>query len=221
MSVFVGKKHIISKLQLWTHVLGYFDGTPTNSSLIPLLVAKPIDGNSDTAGELQGEALVHKTYVARLMVGEASAPAAATSVLQFMPRLKIKCIYPQKVHVPALTITDAVGKYSLWNVSQPLEVNTSTCLKQFFKHYEKVFESRNEKEVRADYDTMNTLPVLKTPSPMKGKFSPEARRFMVNGFYAAAYALHHVHVLQLKPPTCQMQSQEYQLSQKINNRVAI
>ena len=47
-------------------------------------MAKLIDGNSDTAGELQGEALVHKTYVARLMGGEASAPAAATSVLQFM-----------------------------------------------------------------------------------------------------------------------------------------
>ncbi|KAI5388921.1 hypothetical protein KIW84_074542 [Lathyrus oleraceus] len=39
---------------------------------------------SDTASELQGEALVHKTYAARLMGGEASAPAAATSVLQFM-----------------------------------------------------------------------------------------------------------------------------------------
>ncbi|KAI5407921.1 hypothetical protein KIW84_053967 [Lathyrus oleraceus] len=30
---------------------------------------------------------------------------------------------------------------------------------------------RNEKEVRADFDTMNTLPVLKTPSPMKRQAS--------------------------------------------------
>ncbi|KAI5422980.1 hypothetical protein KIW84_046122 [Lathyrus oleraceus] len=34
-----------------------------------------------------------------------------------------------------------------------------------------LFESRNEKEVRADFDTMNTLPVLKTPSPMKRQAS--------------------------------------------------
>lgn len=50
-------------------------------------------------------------------------------------------------------------------------VNASTCLNQFFKLYEKVLESRNEKEVRADYDTMNTLPVLKTPSPMERQAS--------------------------------------------------
>ncbi|KAI5445007.1 hypothetical protein KIW84_013327 [Lathyrus oleraceus] len=90
------------------------------------------DGNSDTASELQGEALVHKTYVARLMGGEASAPAAATSVLQFMgctcckpkPRLEIKCIYHQKVHVPALNITDAVGKgYNAAEISWQLWIN--------------------------------------------------------------------------------------------------
>ncbi|KAI9080258.1 hypothetical protein K1719_037652 [Acacia pycnantha] len=48
------------------------------------LVAELVDGNSDMAGELQGEALMHKTYAARLMGGEALAPAAATSVLRFM-----------------------------------------------------------------------------------------------------------------------------------------
>ncbi|CAN1766236.1 Protein SPIRRIG [Linum perenne] len=48
------------------------------------LVAELVDGNADMAGELQGEALMHKTYAARLMGGEASAPAAATSVLRFM-----------------------------------------------------------------------------------------------------------------------------------------
>jgi len=55
------------------------------------LVAELVEGNSDMAGELQGEALVHKTYAARLMGGEASAPAAATSVLRFMVDLAKMC----------------------------------------------------------------------------------------------------------------------------------
>ncbi|XP_059623382.1 protein FAR1-RELATED SEQUENCE 5-like [Cornus florida] len=46
-------------------------------------------------------------------------------------------------------------------------VNASTTLQLFVKHYEKALESRYEKEVKADYDTMNTAPVLKTPSPME------------------------------------------------------
>uniref|UniRef100_A0A5B6YN49 Protein FAR1-RELATED SEQUENCE n=1 Tax=Davidia involucrata TaxID=16924 RepID=A0A5B6YN49_DAVIN len=50
-------------------------------------------------------------------------------------------------------------------------VNASTNLNQFFKLYEKALESRNEKEVKADYDTMNTSPVLKTPSPMEKQAS--------------------------------------------------
>ncbi|XP_044490195.1 protein FAR1-RELATED SEQUENCE 5 isoform X1 [Mangifera indica] len=50
-------------------------------------------------------------------------------------------------------------------------INASTNLSQFFKLYEKALESRNEKEVKADYDTMNTSPVLKTPSPMERQAS--------------------------------------------------
>ncbi|KAG6712224.1 hypothetical protein I3842_05G093600 [Carya illinoinensis] len=50
-------------------------------------------------------------------------------------------------------------------------VNASTNLNQFFKLYEKALESRNEKEVKADYDTMNAAPVLKTPSPMEKQAS--------------------------------------------------
>ncbi|CAN6541355.1 unnamed protein product [Malus baccata var. baccata] len=46
-------------------------------------------------------------------------------------------------------------------------VNASTTLQLFVKQYEKAVESRYEKEVRADYDTINTAPVLKTPSPME------------------------------------------------------
>ncbi|KAL8236293.1 hypothetical protein R6Q59_017374 [Mikania micrantha] len=50
-----------------------------------------LDGNTEMAGELQGEALMHKTYAARLMGGDASAPAAATSVLRFMVDLVKMC----------------------------------------------------------------------------------------------------------------------------------
>ncbi|XP_042508071.1 protein FAR1-RELATED SEQUENCE 5-like [Macadamia integrifolia] len=46
-------------------------------------------------------------------------------------------------------------------------VNASTNLPLLVKQYEKALESRYEKEVKADFDTMNTAPVLKTPSPME------------------------------------------------------
>ncbi|XP_002520949.2 protein SPIRRIG [Ricinus communis] len=55
------------------------------------LIAELMEGNADMAGELQGEALMHKTYAARLLGGEASAPAAATSVLRFMVDLAKMC----------------------------------------------------------------------------------------------------------------------------------
>ncbi|XAR61158.1 hypothetical protein NMG60_11034785 [Bertholletia excelsa] len=55
------------------------------------LVAELAEDNADMAGELQGEALMHKTYAARLMGGEASAPAAATSVLRFMVDMAKMC----------------------------------------------------------------------------------------------------------------------------------
>ncbi|KAI3773056.1 hypothetical protein L6452_04254 [Arctium lappa] len=55
------------------------------------IVAELVDENTEMAGELQGEALMHKTYAARLMGGDASAPAAATSVLRFMVDLAKMC----------------------------------------------------------------------------------------------------------------------------------
>ncbi|KAL3517618.1 hypothetical protein ACH5RR_020207 [Cinchona calisaya] len=55
------------------------------------LVAELVGGNTDIGGDLQGEALMHKTYAARLMGGEASAPAAAASVLRFMVDLAKMC----------------------------------------------------------------------------------------------------------------------------------
>ncbi|KDP24914.1 hypothetical protein JCGZ_24292 [Jatropha curcas] len=50
-------------------------------------------------------------------------------------------------------------------------INASTTLQLFVKQYEKALESRYEKEVKADYDTINTAPVLKTPSPMEKQAS--------------------------------------------------
>ncbi|KAG7011835.1 Protein FAR1-RELATED SEQUENCE 5, partial [Cucurbita argyrosperma subsp. argyrosperma] len=61
-------------------------------------------------------------------------------------------------------------------------VNASTNLSQFFKLYEKALESRNEKEVKADYDTMNTSPVLKTPSPMEKQVSELYTRKLFSRF---------------------------------------
>ncbi|KAL4200146.1 hypothetical protein AMTRI_Chr03g148230 [Amborella trichopoda] len=55
------------------------------------LAAELVEGVSDIEGELQGEALMHKTYAARLMGGEASAPVAATSILRFMVDLAKMC----------------------------------------------------------------------------------------------------------------------------------
>ncbi|OVA05381.1 BEACH domain [Macleaya cordata] len=61
------------------------------SQVAASLVAELAEGTTDTAGELQGEALMHKTYAARLMGGEAAAPAAATAVLRFMVDLAKMC----------------------------------------------------------------------------------------------------------------------------------
>ncbi|KAL5712497.1 hypothetical protein ACHQM5_014664 [Ranunculus cassubicifolius] len=55
------------------------------------LLAELADETTDMMGELQGEALMHKTYAARLMGGEAAAPAAAMSVLRFTVDLAKMC----------------------------------------------------------------------------------------------------------------------------------
>lgn len=46
-------------------------------------------------------------------------------------------------------------------------VNASTTIQVLVKQHEKAVASRHEKEVKADYDTINTAPVLKTPSPIE------------------------------------------------------
>ncbi|KAK4778353.1 hypothetical protein SAY87_018540 [Trapa incisa] len=46
-------------------------------------------------------------------------------------------------------------------------VNQQTTVPMFFKQYERALEQSLEKEIEADYDTLYTTPVLKTPSPME------------------------------------------------------
>ncbi|KAK6646246.1 hypothetical protein PHAVU_L004237 [Phaseolus vulgaris] len=46
-------------------------------------------------------------------------------------------------------------------------VNQQTTLSLFFRQYERALESWIEKEIEADFETLCTTPVLKTPSPME------------------------------------------------------
>ncbi|XP_048428686.1 protein FAR1-RELATED SEQUENCE 3 [Pyrus x bretschneideri] len=46
-------------------------------------------------------------------------------------------------------------------------VNQQTSIPLLFKQYERALEHSLEKEIEADYDTICTAPVLKTPSPME------------------------------------------------------
>lgn len=68
-----------------------FDRLSSQTQVGGALVAELVDGNTEMSGDLQGEALMHKTYAARLMGGEASAPAATASVLRFMVDLAKMC----------------------------------------------------------------------------------------------------------------------------------
>ncbi|KAL0319747.1 UNVERIFIED_CONTAM: protein FAR1-RELATED SEQUENCE 9 [Sesamum radiatum] len=46
-------------------------------------------------------------------------------------------------------------------------LSTSTTIQLLIKQYEKTISSWHEKELKDDFDTSNTTPVLKTPSPME------------------------------------------------------
>ncbi|XP_041990447.1 protein FAR1-RELATED SEQUENCE 3-like isoform X1 [Salvia splendens] len=48
-------------------------------------------------------------------------------------------------------------------------VNQQTTLPMFFRQYERALENSFEREVEADFDTVCTTPVLKTPSPMENE----------------------------------------------------
>ncbi|KAM0064499.1 putative transcription factor WD40-like family [Helianthus debilis subsp. tardiflorus] len=68
-----------------------FDRLSIQTQVDGSLVAELVDGSTDMTGDLQGEALMHKTYAARLMGGEASAPSATASVIRFMVDLAKMC----------------------------------------------------------------------------------------------------------------------------------
>ncbi|KAG6629549.1 protein FAR1-RELATED SEQUENCE 3-like [Carya illinoinensis] len=46
-------------------------------------------------------------------------------------------------------------------------VNQQTTLPMFFRQYERAIDNSFEKEIEADFDTICTAPVLRTPSPME------------------------------------------------------
>jgi len=46
-------------------------------------------------------------------------------------------------------------------------VNALTTVQMLIKQYEKAIASWHDLELKADYETTNTTPVLKTPSPME------------------------------------------------------
>ncbi|KAI5327076.1 hypothetical protein L3X38_026472 [Prunus dulcis] len=46
-------------------------------------------------------------------------------------------------------------------------VNQQTTLPMFFRQYERALENSFEREIEADFDTICTMPVLRTPSPME------------------------------------------------------
>lgn len=50
-------------------------------------------------------------------------------------------------------------------------INQQTTMPMFFKQYERALENSLEREIEADYDTICTTPVLKTPSPMEQQAS--------------------------------------------------
>lgn len=87
-SVIAMAKNTFDRLSMQA-MLAYQNGNP--SHLSSSLMAELAEATADMAEDLQGEALMHKTYAARLMGGEAAAPAAATSILRFMVDLAKMC----------------------------------------------------------------------------------------------------------------------------------
>ncbi|KDP47039.1 hypothetical protein JCGZ_10766 [Jatropha curcas] len=75
--------------------------------------------------------------------------------------------------VPVYMRNTFFGEFSESEASRDLNsffdgyVNALTTIQTVIKQYEKAIQSWHEKELKADYDTTNTMPVLKTPSPME------------------------------------------------------
>ncbi|KAL9231758.1 hypothetical protein vseg_006944 [Gypsophila vaccaria] len=90
----------------------------------------------------------------------------------------IRSIYAARTQVVPVYLRDAFfAEMSSTHRSDSMNsyfdgyVNATTSLSQFFEQYEKALESRNEKEVKADFETMNIPPILRTPSPMEKQAS--------------------------------------------------
>ncbi|GLT29226.1 hypothetical protein SLA2020_041060 [Shorea laevis] len=75
--------------------------------------------------------------------------------------------------VPVYMRNTFFGELSMVGVNGDLSsffeghVNASTTVQMLIKQYEKAIANWHEKELKADYDTSNTMPVLRTPSPME------------------------------------------------------
>ncbi|PKI52555.1 protein FAR1-RELATED SEQUENCE 9 [Punica granatum] len=75
--------------------------------------------------------------------------------------------------VPVYLRNSFFGDLSLPERSEGLDayfgsyINASTTIQVLLKQYEKAVSSWHEKELKADYDTTNSTPTLKTPSPME------------------------------------------------------
>lgn len=72
-------------------------------------------------------------------------------------------VYMRDTFFGEFSITDRSGGHSFFDGY----VNASTTIQMLIKQYEKALASWHEKEFKADYDTTNCTPFLKTPSPME------------------------------------------------------
>lgn len=86
----------------------------------------------------------------------------------------LQSMYNARQHwVPVYLRDTFFGEISLNEGSECLNfffdgyVNASTTLQVLIRQYEKAVSSWHERELKADYDTTNISPILKTPSPME------------------------------------------------------
>lgn len=86
----------------------------------------------------------------------------------------LQSIYDARQHWVPVYLRDAFfGETSIAKTSDSTNsffdgyIDASTNIHILMSQYEKAIASRHEKEVKADYDTINIVPILKTPSPME------------------------------------------------------
>lgn len=73
-------------------------------------------------------------------------------------------VYMRDAFFGELSVSEGSGGLNLFFDGY---INASTTIQMLVKQYEKAIVGWHEKELKADYDTTNTTPVLKTPSPME------------------------------------------------------